>query len=339
MLLFAQNRNGTKGAPNGTSPGFNLGNGARIASTRQAKAYLDVRDVSGVDCTGAADSAPALNALTGNAPASNNSITGRTLSFGGCASIKLRNTWLIKNQAGFIIDGFTRSGAAGKGVHITWAGSASGVMIDMEFVDGFQVQGLNIQGNANARVGIQIDKNGAGGIWNTTDGRLVNNTYQGANRNWVGVSISPVSGVNVEDMRVEDSAFFCNAAVATTAGVGVMIGASANAKNEIIKHINVSHCFYGVWQKSGSMQVRDSEFSTNGGRCATGSGSDIRIDATTDPDIIEGNLDENSLQGINVNNDSPSGGPSSTVIVRGNSNAPAGCENTSHYWYKRPVRV
>ena len=66
-----------------------------------------------------------------------------------------------------------------------------------------QVEGLNVQGNSRGGVGIQIDKNGAGAIWNTTDGRLVNNTFQGANQNWIGVSISPVSKENVEDMRIE----------------------------------------------------------------------------------------------------------------------------------------
>jgi len=344
ILSFAQNRNGTKGgalvAPKGLSVGSTLGsNTNQPAAVYQTKAVLDVRDVSGIDCTGALDSSAALNALTGNAPASNNTITGRTLSFGGCTSIKLRNTWLVKNQAGFIIDGFTRSGAAGKGVHLTWAGSASGVMIDMEYVDGFQVQGLYVDGASNGGVGIQIDKNGAGGIWNTTDGRLINNTFQGSNQNWIGVSISPVSIVNVEDMRVEDSAFYCNASKGTTGAVGVKIGGSVNAKNEIIKHINVANCLYGVWKMDGSIQIRDSEFTGNGGECGSGLGADIRIDANTDVDIIEGNLDENSTQGISINNDASTGGPNHPIIVRGNHAAPAGCENTSKYWYNTPTGV
>jgi len=343
ILSFAQTHDGTIGATpaasKGIPPRFDLRSGAGNAATRQAKAFLDVRDVSGIDCTGAADSAPALNALTGSAPASNDAITGRTLSFGGCASIKLTKTWLIKNQAGFIIDGSTRSGAAGKGVRIVWAGPASGVMIDMEFVDGFQIQGFNIEGGSNAGVGINIDKTGAGGIWNTTDGRLVNNTYQGSNQAWVSVSISPVSGVNVEDIRVEDSAFYCNAAVATTAAVGIMIGDSANAKNEVIKHNNIHNCLYGIYQKSGSMLVRDNEFTSNGGSCTSGAGADIRIDQLTDVDIIEGNLDENSMQGINVNNDSSGGGLGHPVIVRGNHAAPGGCENLSRYWYNTPSGI
>lgn len=300
---------------------------------------LDVRDVPGVDCTGARDSSAALNALTGNVPASNDAITGKTLSFGGCANIQLAKTWLVKNQAGFIIDGMTRSGAGGKGVNVLWSGAVSGVMIDMEYVDGFEVRGFNIQGKAGAGVGIQIDKEGAAGTWNTTDGRLVNNTYQGSNQNWIGVSISPVSLSNVEDMRVEDSAFYCGASRSATNTVGIEVGASANVKNEIFRHNNFSLCQYGIYQKNGSMQVLESEFTSNGGPCSTGGGADIRIDTTSDVDIIDGNLDENGTQGINVNDDLPSGtsgGPSHPIIVRGNHAAPAGCENTKRYWYNAP---
>jgi hypothetical protein len=313
-------------------------NGANTAAI-QTSSVLDARDVSGVDCTGVSDSASALNALTGSFPRTDNTISGRTLSFGGCTSIKLSNTWLIKNQAGFIIDGFTRSGAAGKGVHIIWAGPESGVMIDMEYVDGFQVRGLFVDGSTDGGVGIQIDKNGSGGIWNTTDGRLTDNTFRGNATNWVGVSISPVSYVNVEDMRIEDSAFYCNASAGKTAAVGIMIGNSANAKNEIIHHINVTNCFYGIWKKSGSFQVRESEFTGNGGTCGSGTGADIRDDLNTDVDIIDGNLDENGTQGINENNDSGGGGYNYPVIVRGNHSAPAGCKNTNKYWYNTAAGV
>lgn len=212
-------------------------------------------------------------------------------------------------------------------------------MIDMEYVDGFQVRGLFVDGSTDGGVGIQIDKNGSGGIWNTTDGRLTDNTFRGNATNWVGVSISPVSYVNVEDMRIEDSAFYCNASAGKTAAVGIMIGNSANAKNEIIHHINVTNCFYGIWKKSGSFQVRESEFTGNGGTCGSGTGADIRDDLNTDVDIIDGNLDENGTQGINENNDSGGGGYNYPVIVRGNHSAPAGCKNTNKYWYNTAAGV
>jgi hypothetical protein len=143
--------------------------------------------------------------------------------------------------------------------------------------------------------------------------------------------MSLVSLSNVEDMRVEDSSVYCNG----TAGgneVGFEIGPSANAKNEIFKHNNIHTCQFGIYQKSGSMHVLDSEFSSNGGTCGSGTGSDIRIDGTTDVDIIEGNLNEGSTQFINTNNDSGSFGPQHPIIITGNHAAPAGCENTANYW-------
>jgi hypothetical protein len=334
MLSFAQNQNGMNGGTSsvrtGVAAGSLLGaNGTHDASVYQTKAVLDVRDITGVDCTGATDSSAALNAFTGNPPSSNNAITGRTLSFGDCLSISLANTWSIYNQASFILDGLTRSGAAQKGINVSWSGSGSGPMIDMEYVDGFQVQGFNLQGNANATVGLNVDKNGSGGIWNTTDGRLVNNSYQGSNQNWIGVSLSAVSTQNVEDMRIEDSTFSCGAPVATTAAIGIRVGPSPNAKNEIFKHNNFTNCLYGVSQGGGSIQVRDSEFEYSGGTCGSGTGADLKLAGNSDPDIISGNLDENGNQFITTND---SNGLSSPVIVTGNHWAYSpGCHNPSHY--------
>jgi hypothetical protein len=334
MVAFGQNHDNTKGGIEGAKSLLNGANETNSAAVRMTKSVLFVRDQPGVDCSGTADSGEALNVLTGTPPTTNNAITGRTLSFEDCPSIKLDKTWVIYNQASFVIDGVTRSGAAGRGVHISWAGKASGVMIDMEYVDGFQVQGLNVEGNSKAGVGIQIDKNGAGGVWNTTDGRLVNNTFTGANQNWIGVSISPVSTSNVEDIRVEDSTFSCNyGRTAGTNAVGIEVGNSYNAKNEIFKHNNYTFCQYGIYAKNGSFQALDSEFSSTGGPCGTGTGADIRADIISDVVIIRGNLDENSTQGFSMNGDSPGFGFGHPIIFEGNHAAPAGCENSGNYWY------
>jgi hypothetical protein len=251
--------------------------------------------------------------------------------------IKLSSTWLIKNQAGFIIEGLTRGGAAGKSPTFTWTGAASGTMIDMEYVDSFTVHGISLAGGTNGGIGIKVDKNGAGGIWNTTDGRFVDDTFNGAATNWVGLSISPVSGNNVERMLVENSAFYCGAPVSTTAGTGVLIGPSANAKSEAILHSSFTQCFNAIYQKNGSMLVSDNEFELNGGTCGTGSGADIRIDTTTDVDILENNVGENDTQFLNTNNDSSSSGPGFPVIIKGNHWGTAGCTNTAHYFIDTPT--
>lgn len=305
------------------------------APVMQKKPVLDVRDF-GVDCTGGTNSDVALNALTGNSPTSDNAITGHTLIFPFPCTIKLANTWLIKNQSAFIISGVTRSGAnggAGKSPAFVWTGAANGTVIDMEYVDGFVVEGLAVDGANSAATGINVDKTGAGGIVNTTDGIFRNLTVHSSatggsgNANWIGIAISSVSTQNVEDMRVEDSSFYCG-----TRGAGVaaiLIGLSSNAKNEILKHNNYTNCLHGVWAESGSVQILDSEFSSIG--VCNGAGSDIRIDQNWDADIISGNVEENGPQFLSIADD----GTSNIIFpIRISSNhfAPAGCENFSKFW-------
>jgi hypothetical protein len=64
---------------------------------------------------------------------------------------------------------------------------------------------------------------------------------------------------------------------------------------------------------------------------SVGSGASIRIDGSTDVDIIDGNLEEGGTQFINSNNDS-GGGAGHPVRITNNHSAPAGCENLSNYW-------
>ena len=84
------------------------GNGSEFVA--QAKSTMDARDIAGIDCTRAADSSAALNAVTGNAPSTDNALNGKTLSLARCR-IKLTSTWFIKNQAGSVIDVLTHDGS------------------------------------------------------------------------------------------------------------------------------------------------------------------------------------------------------------------------------------
>jgi hypothetical protein len=341
MLSFAQNQNGMNGGassvPKGVAAGSTLGsNGTHNTSVYQIKAVLDVRDITGVDCTGIADSSAALNALTGNPPTTNNLLNGKSLIFppqsnGIPCQIRLANTWLIKNQSAFKLDGITRAGANGGtnvAPHITWTGASGGSMIDMEYTDGFEVDGLAISGNNLAGIGINVDKTGSGGTVNTTDGvfRNLNISSGGSSiSTWKGMAFSTVSTQNVEDMRVRDSSFSCSGGV----GIGISVGSSPNAKNEVFEHNGFTTCLYGVAQGGGSIQVRDSEFTRNGGTCGSGTGADILLGGNSDTDIISGNLDESSTQFISSNDGN---GLSAPVVVTGNHWGTAGCFNPSLYW-------
>ena len=181
-------------------------------SAQTSQMELDVRD-AGVDCTFTRDSSAALNALAA-APSNN----GRAITFPPGCHVKLEKTWLIKNLSGFTIRG--TSGAGNNGYYatnvptITWAGQLDGTMIDMEYVDGFVVENLAIDGGGEAAVGINVDRYGLDGNINTTDGIFrrinVNASFSGpGNSKWTGLQFSMKQLNNVEDMRILDSVFYC----------------------------------------------------------------------------------------------------------------------------------
>jgi hypothetical protein len=249
---------------------------------------LDVRD-AGVDCSFSSDSSAALNAITAQPSAD-----GLAIVFPRDCHVKLAKTWVIKNRAAFSIRGTSGAGAGGYGFQIptlTWVGAPGGTMVDMEYVDGFVVESLAIDGNGLAAVGINVDKNGSGGAVNTTDGifrRLFVTGNDSANR-WQGISFSLVSTQNVEDMRVYDSTFYCGNS--SSSGIAaLMIGNSPNAKNFQFIHNEIHQCAIGVWQKGGAMDLEYSELG--------GNDLDIRIDGWSDPnEVVSHNLSESDTKG------------------------------------------
>jgi len=259
----------------------------------QTKDSLDVRDF-GVDCHFTSDSSVALNAISGRASSS-----GLAITFPPGCHVKLSKTWVVKNLAGFSIRGTSGAGAAGyygyRVPTISWTGPVGGTMIDMEYVDGFVVENLAIDGNGMAAVGINVDKTGAGGTINTTDGifrRLFvhgNASGGAANADWEGIVFSNVSGQNVEDMRILDSTMYCGPS--SFSGVaGIVIGASPNAKNFQFIHNEINLCAVGVWQRGGAMDLEYSELGHNN--------LDIRVDNWSDPnEVISHNLSESDTRG------------------------------------------
>jgi hypothetical protein len=277
-----------------------------------AKMEIDVRD-AGVDCSFTKDSSAALNSIVAS-PGTN----GRAVTFPPNCHVKLENTWRIKNLSGFTIRG--TSGAGNNGYYstnvptVTWSGPRDGTMIDMQYVNGFVVENLAIDGGGVAAVGINVDRYGPGGTVNTTDGifrRLnVNANFTGAgNARWVGVQFSMKQLNNVEDMRITDSVFFCG--VTPTSGTAaIIIGPSYNTKNFKIEHNFIHLCNRAVWQQGGSALIAANEVGSNH--------IDIQLDFWTDPNerIID-NLSESAESGdrfLLVN-----GSMNHTVEISGNN--------------------
>jgi hypothetical protein len=265
---------------------------AQARENRRLQMELDVRD-AGVDCTFTRDSSAALNSITAASD-----VNGRAITFPPGCHVKLENTWLIKNLSGFTIRG--TSGAGNNGYYatnvptLTWFGPRDGTMIDMQYVDGFVIEALAIDGGGTAAVGVNVDRYGPGGTVNTTDGifrRLnVNANFVGAgNAHWVGLQFSMKQLNNVEDMRITDSVFYCGT-TPTSGTAAIIIGPSYNTKNFKIEHNFIHLCNRGVWQQGGSAVIAANEIGS--------SHIDIQLDYWTDPNeqIID-NLSESAESG------------------------------------------
>ena len=167
-------------------------------------------------------------------------------------------------------------------------------MIDMQYVDGFVIENLAIDGGGTAAVGVNVDRFGPGGTVNTTDGifrRLnVNANFVGAgNPKWVGLQFSMKQLNNVEDMRITDSVFYCGT-TPTSGTAAIVIGPSYNPKNFKIEHNFIHLCNRAIWQQGGSVLIASNEIGS--------SHIDIQLDFWTDPNerIID-NLSESAERG------------------------------------------
>jgi hypothetical protein len=254
--------------------------------------FIDVRTI-GVDCTFVNDSSAALNALT----TVNDSLDGKFLMFPSGCHVRLASTWTIKNQSAFRIGGLASAGNNGgfgaKVPTLTWVGAPGGTMIDMEYVDGFNLQNMGVDGGGIAGIGINVDKTGGGGVVNTTDGifdRLLVHAGEqgGSNSTWVGMKFSAVSGSNVEDMRITNSTFYCGN-LPTSGVAAIQIASSFNAKGYTIDHNFIHNCTNGVRQDQGHATIQFNEVGNNS--------VDFAINYYTDPERVSYNLSESATAG------------------------------------------
>jgi hypothetical protein len=232
-----------------------------------------------VSCDGKTDNSPYLNGLT---------VTGGDLLFPIGATqpcvVALASTWNISNQQSFTIDGQARCGLPASCPRFKWIGSAGGTILKMENVQGVLIQNLAFDGAGLAAKGVIIDETSNHKVA-TQDvifqGDEFDGNYPGdgaPNANWVGLSISPTSTINVNDIRVIDSGFACRGTGSGAGTIGVGIGltnSSQNALQEVIRHNSYTACGYGIWQKSGGAIIEENTFGGDSNAI-----DDIRIDGS-----------------------------------------------------------
>jgi hypothetical protein len=273
--------------------------GANIESNQNVSQVVDARSI-GVDCAGIKDSAVALNALSDSGRITGMKLVFPAGSWGEQCLVKLSSTWRIYNSTSFTIDGGARCGLPGKCTHFKYTGSPGGAVVDMEQVQGFEIKNVFIDGNGIANTGVIVDQHSSGGIA-TYDGIFEGVLFDanasnssGPHNGWVGLSVSPVSTVNVADIRVIDSAFECRNGTGTIGyGLGLTNG-SRNALLEVIRHNYFEHCGYGIYQNNGGAIVEENTFGGDGSTI-----DDIYMTGTASHERIIANWSETQFSSSN----------------------------------------
>jgi hypothetical protein len=304
-----------------------IGDPTNAESEVRTKDILDVRDY-GVDCTFTHNSSAALNAITATAAAN-----GAAITFPPNCHIKLASTWLVKNLSAFNLRGVSGSGSNGYYATniptISWCGAAGGTMVDMEYVDGFIVENLAIDGGGNgcansASVGINVDKFGfCPGCVNTTDGRFRRMMFNGSatgvpasQANFTAIQFSMLQANNVENMEISDSAFQCGGGASSA---GIIIGPSANAKGYVIQRNNFNSCKNSIDAQLGSNNLITRNFFTT-----MAGGSDLLWQGSGSLTFSYNRTEPTSSTSVPIKSTGLYGGGCSGLILLGNEFAVAG---------------
>lgn len=280
---------------------------------RQRMMTVDVRDY-GASCDLSANDTTAVTSALAATPD-----FGTLLIPPGC-KLKVSNLNIFLRQ-GIHFLGMSGQGssAAANSAGFYFAGANGGTEITVDRSRGLVFEGLSFNGytpnisGIDAGTVVSVDEVNSGNMI-TSDIVFQRSSFYSRVSGKILLSISAVSGSNVEDVRAENSTFIGNGSDC------IVIGNSANAKGEIFRHNNFNGCHYGLWAKHGSYGVYDSEFSAS-------TAADIRADGWADPIEIRGNLTENSKQFFAGSN-----GGTAPARIEDNNLAPAGNADFSKFF-------
>lgn len=291
--------------------------GSSTGPAMQTKPIIDVRDITGVDCTGTTDSSTALNSFFAN-------LSGLTVMFPPGVPCKLRanNQIVIQGQSGFEITGWGGTPYA-LGPQIFGCGTSNtGAVVYINRSSLWKLEGFDIEAKGNSCTStftqsLQVDNTGSGG-YTATDTDIERMSFSS---NWGGgtifnyIGINHTSQPNGESFRVRDSLINCQN---SSASYGVRL-AGANQDNGELHHNSISYCFQGIRLEGGNPRIENNQFGNDGAYSVFGAnGAAIFVSSCASPPMtIERNEESDGGPFINTNNDA-SGGSCSLMNIRDN---------------------
>jgi len=254
-------------------------NGIGVPCVYQLKPVIEARDISGVDCTGATDSSTALNTLTVI-----DGITGKTLSFKNCPSIRLTSQWLIKGQQFTEVDfggTFGQGGQSGSpiqgGTRVFGCGGTADGLIRIDdtgfsyFHGGtFAAKG---DGCASSFIGdIRVTNSASGGYTpsrNTFSSMDMYSAYNAVSppANFYGLKID--GGPNQEGYAIHHVQVYCQQA---TGSIGIWVNDLTADSTDIDEESHITTCYRGIEVDQGTVRVSHSHIGGNGSFSQFGSG-------------------------------------------------------------------
>jgi hypothetical protein len=314
----------TAGSTQGQVPAWDTGSAVYLP---QSKTVIDARDIiPTLDCTGATDHSAALTAFTDNVSGTATKLNGNRLVFPANCTISVGSGWTIRNLSAFTISGPSVAGSTATSTPVfKYTGTAGGTVVALDHVNSWKVEGIAVDGNKLADVGISVDEaSGCSGCLTTYVGSFVGVNVSDSNSGttprtgWAGIYISPTSTNDVADIKVIDSAFYCHATSTTSSAI--RNGNSFNAKNQVFRHNNLAGaCAYGIWAQNGNFSAVENDFGNN-------QVASIRVDQASDNLLIQKNSEEGDPQFLTT-----SFQPTTPVVIQNNHFAPGSALNASVY--------
>jgi hypothetical protein len=234
----------------------------------QPKPVIDVRDLPGIDCTGARASDAALNSLTNKARSQNS----KTISFRGCPLIRLQNQWYIHSQEhieidlGNTINTFGSAGAQGNSI-IFGCGGSSGAVVKLD-ASGY----VNIHGGAIVAQGSSCSSNftesleANPGSGFTMTNLNIKDIFLASSLN--GARITGYTGLYLNGAPNMEGATFTNVHIncQNSPGSYGFRQSDPNADSTTFQGRGaINACFQGLRVESGRVRVYTYDLSGNGG--------------------------------------------------------------------------